>query len=143
MQINNLDQYPTKICHSKLEDRSKEEIQKLQQEWDNILANSKRKGTGYENELVKKLIEAGFSNVKRAWGSDGRSLGLEPDVDIVAEDYFVHERRSFKVQAKRRKVIPKWLRMGNCDLVMFREDRGITFVMMTFDDWVRCLKDAP
>ena len=29
MQINNLDQYPTKICHSKLEDRSKEEIQKL------------------------------------------------------------------------------------------------------------------
>lgn len=135
MQINNLNQYPTKICRSKLENRSKKEIQKLQQEWDHILANSKRKGTGYENELVKKLIEAGFSNVKRAWGSDGRSLGLEPDVDIVVEDY--------KIQAKRRKVIPKWLRMGNCDLVMFREDRGITFVMMTFDDWVRCLKDAP
>ena len=135
MQINNLNQYPTKICRSKLENKSKKEIQKLQQEWDKSMANSKQKGTGYENELVKKLIAAGFKGVKRAWGSDGRSLGLEPDVDIVAEEY--------KIQAKRRKVIPKWLRMGNCDLVMFREDRGITFVMMTFDDWVRCLKDAP
>ena len=135
MLIKNLDQYPTKICRFKEENRSKKEIQKLQQEWDRALANSKRKGTGYENELVKRLIDAGFKNVKRAWGSDGRSLGLEPDVDIVAEDY--------KIQAKRRKVIPKWLRLGNCDVVMFREDRGLTFVMMTFDDWVRCLKDAP
>ena len=134
-QAKKTDQYPTKICRSKLEHRSKEEIQKLQQDWDKSMANSKQKGTGYENELVKKLIAAGFKGVKRAWGSDGRSLGQASDVDIVAD--------KIKIQAKRRKTIPKWLSLGNCDAVMFREDRGITFVVMTFDDWVRCLKDAP
>jgi len=99
------------------------------------MANSKRKGTGYENELVKRLLKAGFKKVQRAWGSDGRSLGLQADVDVVADD--------IKIQAKRRKSIPQWLRLGNCDVVMFREDRGLTYVCMTFDDWARCLKDAP
>ena len=28
---------------------------------------SKAKGTGYENELVRKLEESGFKKVKRAW----------------------------------------------------------------------------
>ena len=96
--------------------------------------NSKAKGTSYENELVKKLKKAGFENVKRAWGSDGRSMGEAADVDILAD--------SVKIQAKRRKTIPKWLSLGNCDVVMYREDRGITFVAMTFDEWVRCLKNA-
>ena len=98
------------------------------------LYRSKLEGTGYENELVKKLQDAGFKNVKRAGGADGRSFGEAPDVDIKADDILV--------QAKRRKSIPKWLSLGNCDAVMFREDRGITFVCMTFDDWVECLKNV-
>ena len=73
--------------------------------------NSKAKGTGYENELVKKLEESGFEKVKRAWGSDGRSMGEAPDVDILAD--------GIKIQAKRRKSIPKWLNLGNCDVVMY------------------------
>jgi hypothetical protein len=122
---------PNEICLAKLEGRSKLYIQKLQQRWD---MNSKAKGTGYENELVKKLNNAGFKKVKRAWGSDGRSMGESADVDILAD--------RIKIQAKRRKTIPKWLSMGNCDVVMYREDRGITFVAMTFDDWIKCLKSV-
>jgi hypothetical protein len=122
-----------KIYRSKLGGEDKLHIQKLQQKWDEEM-NSKAKGTGYENELVKKLQDAGFENVKRAWGSDGRSFGEAPDVDIKADDILV--------QAKRRKSIPKWLSLGNCDVVMFREDRGITFVCMTFDDWIECLKNV-
>ena len=122
---------PNEICLAKLEGRSKLYIQKLQQRWD---MNSKAKGTGYENELVKKLNNAGFKKVKRAWGSDGRSMGESADVDILAD--------KIKIQAKRRKTIPKWLSMGNCDVVMYREDRGITFVAMTFDDWIQCLKSV-
>lgn len=124
-----------KIYRSKLEGVDPFIIQRMQQEWDEIMANrSKAKGTGYENELVRKLEDSGFKNVKRAWGSDGRSMGETPDVDILAS--------GIKIQAKRRKSIPKWLNLGNCDVVMYREDRGITFVSMTFDDWIRCLKSV-
>ena len=119
------------IRTAKLEGRGQFYIQKLQQRWD---MNSKAKGTGYENELVKKLEKAGFDKVKRAWGSDGRSMGEAADVDILAD--------GVKIQAKRRRSIPKWLSLGNCDVVMYREDRGITFVAMTFDDWIKCLKSV-
>ena len=61
------------ICQAKIEGRSKHYIQKLQQRWDDM--NSKRKGNTYEHELVKMLNKAGFTNVVRAWGSDGRSIG--------------------------------------------------------------------
>ena len=124
---------PKKLYLSKFSGKSQLEIQKEQQQWDEEL-NSKAKGTGYENELVKKLNKAGFEKVKRAWGSDGRSMGEAPDVDILAD--------KIKIQAKRRKTIPKWLSLGNCDVVMYREDRGITFVAMTFDDWIKCLKSV-
>jgi hypothetical protein len=124
-----------KIYRSKIEGVDPFIIQKMQQEWDEQMANSsKAKGTGYENELVKKLEDSGFKKVKRAWGSDGRSMGEAPDVDILAD--------GIKIQAKRRKSIPKWMSMGNCDVVMYREDRGITFVSMTYDDWIRCLKSV-
>ena len=96
------------------------------------MANSKRKGTAYENEIVSKLKESGFSDVKRAWGSDGRSMGEAPDVDIVADN--------IKIQAKRRKSIPKWLSLGHCDIVVFREDRGLNFVISTLDDWINVRK---
>ena len=121
------------ICRSKLEGADKLTIQKQQQELDRKM-NSKAKGTAYENELVKKLKDNDFKEVKRAWGSDGRSMGEAPDVDILAD--------GIKIQAKRRKSIPKWLNLGNCDVVMFREDRSITFVCMTFNDYVKCLKNA-
>jgi hypothetical protein len=121
-----------KICRSKLEGGSKLKIQKLQQLQDKLMANSKRKGTAYENEIVSKLKESGFSDVKRAWGSDGRSMGEAPDVDIVADN--------IKIQAKRRKSIPKWLSLGNCDIVVFREDRGLNFVISTLDDWINVRK---
>jgi hypothetical protein len=80
------------IYRSKLEGVSKLKIQKLQQLQDKLMANSKRKGTAYENEIVSKLKESGFSDVKRAWGSDGRSMGEAPDVDIVADDIKIQAR---------------------------------------------------
>ena len=122
-----MDNLATKICRSKLEGRDKLYIQKLQQRWDDM--NSKRKGNTYEHELVKMLNKAGFTNVVRAWGSDGRSIGQRADVDLVAD--------GIKIQAKRRKVIPKWLSLGSCDVLMFRGDREFTRVSMRFEDWVK------
>mgnify|MGYP003151491671 CR=1 FL=1 len=86
---------------------------------------SKIKGTVFERECVWRLIEFGFKSVQRAWGSDGRSLLKPSDVDIVADDLLI--------QCKRRKTVPKWLNLGNCDMVMFRGDHGETMVAMRLD----------
>ena len=94
---------------------------------------SKRKGTGYERECVELFKQHGYRNVQRAWGSDGRSLSKPPDVDLVADDLLV--------QCKRRKSVPKWLRLGNCEVVMFRADRDENYVIMKFDDYMERTKN--
>jgi hypothetical protein len=93
-------------------------------------SKSSRKGYAYERELIEQLTKEGFK-CQRAWGSDGRSIGVEPDVDIIADD--------IKIQAKRRKAIPKWLELGNCDVVMFRGDHRESFAVIPVKEYVRLL----
>jgi Holliday junction resolvase len=100
-----------------------------------VASKSKSKGNTYERELVDQLAKEGY-DVKRAWGSDGRSMGFTEDVDILAKK----SGKTYKIQAKRRKSIPKWLAFGNCDLVMTREDRGETIVLVKLDDWLNLVK---
>ena len=64
-------------------------------------SKSKAKGNRYERECVNKALEHGLES-KRAWGSDGRSLGLHAEVDMVIED--------FTVQCKVRKRIAEWIK---------------------------------
>ena len=47
-----------------------------------MASKSKAKGNRFEKECVDIAESHGFA-AKRAWGSDGRSLGLSPEVDIV------------------------------------------------------------
>ena len=42
----------------------------------------KAKGNRFEKECVKVAEDYGFS-ATRAWGSDGRSLGQDSEVDVV------------------------------------------------------------
>ena len=51
-------------------------------------SKSKAKGNRFERECVKIAKEYGLES-KRAWGSDGRSLGLDPEVDMTIEEYTV------------------------------------------------------
>ena len=64
-------------------------------------SKSKAKGNRFERECVNLAKEYGLKSI-RAWGSDGRSLGLHPEVDITIEDY--------TVQCKVRKRIAEWLK---------------------------------
>ena len=98
-----------------------------------MASKSKRKGTVYERECVEMFKEHGYKDVQRAWGSDGRSLSKPPDVDLVADDLLV--------QCKRRKTVPKWLQLRNCDIVMFRADRDESYVIMKFDDFMERTKN--
>ncbi len=78
---------------------------------------SKQKGNRFEYECVKVLKDMGYEDVERAYGSNGLSLpGCQEDVDILAD--------GVKIQCKVRSSVPKWLSLGTCDWVLFKEDRG-------------------
>lgn len=93
-----------------------------------MASKSKAKGNRFEHECVEKLKDLGFKDVKRAWGSNGLALGYAEDVDILAD--------GIKIQCKVRKTTPKWLELGTCDWVMFKQDRGEIFIIKKLKDEV-------
>ena len=74
-----------------------------------MASKSKAKGNRFEKECVDIAESHGF-NAKRAWGSDGRSLGESPEVDLII-DYLLDQEtsRKMKVQCKVRKSIASYL----------------------------------
>ena len=94
---------------------------------------SKIKGNRYEREIVKLARMHGL-DAKRCWGSDGRSMGLAEEVDVVVEDW--------SIQAKIRKAIAKWiLPTENVDAQVVRENNGKSFIIMRLEDWLCEVKD--
>ena len=83
---------------------------------------SKAKGNRFEKECVKKAEEKNLKS-KRAWGSDGRSLGLSEKVDLVIEDY--------TVQCKVRKRIKPELEGKHIQVV--KEDRGEIYAIVRLE----------
>lgn len=107
---------------------------------------SKRKGNGYERELVKQFQDSGFT-AKRAWGSNGQSLGEHEEVDLIVDLFLGQYDRNvppnpyteaFKIQAKRRKELPKFLGLTDkVDASVFREDNGKSYIMMPLDLFIK------
>jgi Holliday junction resolvase len=92
---------------------------------------SKVKGNTYERELVNEAKSIGFS-AKRAYASDGRSLGLHETVDLIIEGK--------KIQAKRRKKIASYILPDeHVDAVAVRQDRGDTLVVITLKEYFSLL----
>jgi len=95
-------------------------------------SKSKAKGNRFEYEVVAKLEDMGYKNVRRAYGSNGLSLpDCAEDVDVLIGGN--EEMSPIKIQCKVRKTIPKWLSMGTCDWVAFKEDRGEIFIISRLD----------
>jgi len=95
-------------------------------------SKSKIKGNGFEREIVKIFNDNGIKAV-RAYGSDGRSLGLTEDVDILIRE-FTKDIKDYKIQAKRRAELPRYLKLGNCDAVIIREDREVPLILIPLMD---------
>ena len=94
---------------------------------------SKVKGNRYEREIVKLARMYGL-DAKRCWGSDGRSMGLDEEVDVVVEDWCI--------QAKIRKAIAKWiLPTDKVDAQVVRGNNGKSFIIMRLEDWLCEIKD--
>ena len=90
---------------------------------------SKVKGNAFEREVVR-LFESYKVECKRAWGSNGQSLGLHEEVDCLAEG-------DLRIQAKRRKKIAEWLKPSvYVDAVVVREDRGKSYIIIRPEEFI-------
>ncbi len=92
---------------------------------------SKAKGNKFERDVVNKAKEFGLES-KRAYASNGESLGMHAEVDLIIEDY--------KIQAKIRKSIASYLVPNeNVDAQVIREDRGEAYIVLRLEDWLKTL----
>lgn len=92
-----------------------------------------RKGKSFEYECVQVAKKAFDLEAKRAWGSDGRSIGHVKEVDLVVQ--------GVRIQAKRRaKIAQDYQVPPGCDAVVFREDNGATHILLTYRDYLALLK---
>ena len=96
---------------------------------------SKVKGNKFERDCCKKA-ELFEIPAKRAWASDGRSLGLDSEVDIVVGDKEYNDE--MHVQCKIRKRLPEYIFPKNnvIDSHLIREDRGETYIVLRYDDYL-------
>ncbi len=96
---------------------------------------NKIRGNNLERELVNSAKEVGLS-AKRAYASDGRSLGKSEVVDVIVEDV--------TIQAKRRKKIAQWLypdfHGDDVDAVATRMDRKEPLIIIPYKSWVKLIK---
>tara|TARA_R100001443_G_scaffold58514_2_gene69077 strand:- start:1355 stop:1696 length:342 start_codon:yes stop_codon:yes gene_type:complete len=99
-------------------------------------SKSKAKGNRFERECVNLAKEYGLES-KRAWGSDGRSLGLDPEVDMTIEEY--------TVQCKVRKRIATWLKpseeIGELHLQLVKESRGQIYAIMSMKSLMELISE--
>ena len=92
---------------------------------------SKAKGNRFEREVVNKAIQSGLT-AKRAWGSNGVSLGMHEEVDLI-----IGRDPKIKIQAKCRKSLASFLQPSeHVDAVVCKQDRGETLIILRFEDWL-------
>ena len=90
---------------------------------------SKQKGNRFERLIVDKAHSYGIKG-ERAWGSNGRSLGMHEEVDVLLEG-------DLRIQAKCRKNIAKWLKPSiEVDAVAVRENRGETYIILRYEEFL-------
>ena len=90
---------------------------------------SKQKGNRFER-LIVELAKSYGVGAERAWGSNGRSLGMHEEVDVLLEG-------DLRIQAKCRKNIAKWLKPSiEVDAVVVKEDRGETYIILRYEEFL-------
>ena len=96
---------------------------------------SKVKGNKFERDCCLKAKMHDIP-AKRAWASDGRSLGLDSEVDIVVGDEKYKDE--MHCQCKIRKRLPEYIFPKNdvIDCHLIREDRGETYIVLRYDDYL-------
>ena len=102
---------------------------------------SKAKGNRFERECVDIAEQHGFK-AKRAWGTDGRSIGMHQEVDVVI-DYLLNTEisRDMKVQCKvRNKIASYLLPPESCDITLIKQDRGEIYATIRYKDLLELIQ---
>ena len=93
---------------------------------------SKAKGNRFERLCVNIAKSLGFT-AKRAWGSDGRSLGEHSEVDVIIGGY--------KAQCKTRKRIAKWIKPSEyVNIQLVKENHGEIYVIQKYENWLKMVQ---
>jgi hypothetical protein len=118
-----------------------------------MTSKSKVKGNNFEREIVKTFTENGLQ-AKRAWASNGESMGQHKEVDVLMTyklnggfitsklkpgDFTPYTTNAdLKIQCKRKKQLPEWLGFSeHVDSVCFKEDRGDKYIMFRLEDFIK------
>lgn len=114
-----------------------------------MTSKSKTKGNTFEREIVKIFKAFGY-DAKRAYASNGLSLGHAEDVDVVVSlpsgqfdrEYPLSEYyEDFKIQCKRRKKLPNFLGLSDTnDAVIFRQDQDKPYIMLSLESFIKYLR---
>ena len=102
---------------------------------------SKAKGNRFEKECVEIAEQHGFQ-AKRAWGSDGRSIGKDAEVDVVINYLLSSEmEREMDVQCKvRNKIAQYLLPPDSCDITLIKQDRGEIYATIRYKDLLELIQ---
>jgi|TARA_R110000744_G_scaffold339876_1_gene444990 Holliday junction resolvase len=101
--------------------------------------SQKQKGNRIERKIVKKLQDSGFE-AKRTWGSSGRSMGLDDEVDIVLGP--APGVQDLYLQVKGRRKLADYIKPkeGIIHAQVLVQDREEPLVVISFDKYVEYLK---
>jgi Holliday junction resolvase len=95
---------------------------------------SKAKGNRFEKECCSVAEKYGFA-AKRAWGSDGRSIGKSPEVDIVLK---FNKLKELDIQCKVRKTIAEYIiPPKDCDFTLIKQDRGEIYACIKYEELLK------
>ena len=95
----------------------------------------KQKGNRVERKIVAILQDNGFKDSKRTWGSSGRSMGLDDEVDIVMQD-------GLYLQVKGRRKLANYRRPKETviDSQILVEDRMEPLAVISFNQYMEYVK---
>ena len=95
---------------------------------------SKNKGNNFEREIVNLAKSIGL-DAKRAYASDGRSLGESEKVDLIIG--------KTRVQAKRRAKLAAYMLIPEgADIVVMRQDRGDLLAVVPFEKILELMRSG-
>ena len=95
----------------------------------------KEKGNRFEYQVRDTFISKGI-DCKRAYASDGRSLGLDKEVDLLVK----HNNKQYTMQCKVRKKISSFIKPST-DIYaqVIKEDRGDTVCIIRLKDFIELI----